>query len=615
MEKFFKPLKFLSLAFLLVLGTACSNDDDNIGTDPDPDPTGETITDLAASNPDLSTLVAALQRTGLDATLADENGNFTVLAPTNQAFTDAGVTSLDAFSDEELRNILLNHVLENQFRSSDFTTQYYETLGQGPDQNALSLYVDTSSGITFNGVANPVADNFDVEASNGIIHVVNAVVLPPTIVTHAAANANFSTLVTALGRFGDTYTNALSGDGPFTVFAPTNAAFDELLATLGMTLEEIPDALLETVLTYHVIAGQNLSANNFVDGQTETTLQGSDLSVNVGTDGNVEVVDATGIPGDVVAADVQAVNGVIHAVNRVLLPQEVVDAVTAEATIGQLVNLNGDYSTLGLALERTGLDELVNDPNASLTVFAPDNDAFAAFLENAGLTFEEVPNDLLANILANHVLLQDEAVTSDMLSNTYANTRATNADGDNLSLYINVDNGVTLNGVSTVTMPDISTVNGVIHAVDVVIGLPTVVTFATADPTFESLVGALTTEGQPDFVSVLSDTEATFTVFAPTNAAFGELAAVPEGETLTAVLNHHVVGEANIRSADLTEGTNTVVSLEGDELDIILPPTQGGIANIVDGSGNTQSIIAVDVQAWNGVIHVIDGVLVPDTTN
>jgi len=158
------------------------------------------------------------------------------------------------------------------------------------------------------------------------------------------------------------------------------------------------------------------------------------------------------------------------------------------------------------------------------------------------------------------------------------------------------------------------TTNGIIHAIDAVIPIPTVVTFAVADPDFSTLVSALTTlTPATDFVSILSDTESLFTVFAPTDTAFSALASIPEETVLTQVLLHHVIGSANVTSGDLTpNGVTTAASLEGDDLTITLPGTGNNIADLTDGSGNTDiGIIFVDVQAGNGVIHVINKVAIP----
>ena len=182
-------------------------------------------------------------------------------------------------------------------------------------------------------------------------------------------------------------------------------------------------------------------------------------------------------------------------------------------------------------------------------------------------------------------------------------------------MFINTANGVRLNGVSSVSIPNVEATNGVIHVVDAVIGLPTVVTFATADPNFSTLVAALTRESSFTFVSTLSSTTAPapFTVFAPTNTAFGSLltelnvanlAAIPTA-TLSATLNMHVVAGANVQSTALTN--NMPISTLGGT---ITANITGG-ATLTDSRNRVSNITAVNVQAVNGVIHVINKVILP----
>ncbi|QLE01947.1 fasciclin domain-containing protein [Galbibacter sp. BG1] len=599
--------KFVFVALLLVGAVSCSDDDDGNMTPPDPE---LTITETAATDPDLTTLVAALSRTGLDATLNQE-GTFTVLAPTNQAFVDLGV-DLASISDADLENILLNHVFGEVLLAADLSTSYKSTLAMGPNETMVSMFINTDDNVEFNGVSSPIAT--DITATNGVIHKVDGVLTIPSVRDHALANPNFSILVEALERFGDQYTGLLDGTegSPFTVFAPTNEAFANLLDMLGAeSLDGIDDETLEAVLTYHVVAGANATSGALTDGQMVSTALGEDLTIGT-ADGGVQVMDATEVDANVIAADVQAGNGVIHAIDKVLLPQVVLDAMNP--TIAGFVSMNDDYSSLLAAVQKAGLVETLSAEDAELTVFAPNNAAFAAFLEaNSFASLDDVPEDVLTQVLLNHVIAGE--VMSGDLSTMYGSTMATNADGDNLSLYINTDDGVMLNGVSTVTAADIEVSNGIIHAVDAVIGLPTVVTFATADANFSSLVDALVA-ADTDFVSVLSGTEnAPFTVFAPINSAFDELPAVPSEPTLSAVLSHHVIANANLRSSDLSDGA-MATSLEGDDITVTIPGADDNIAQLTDGSGNTGiQVIAVDVQATNGVIHAVNKVLIPDTTN
>jgi uncharacterized surface protein with fasciclin (FAS1) repeats len=285
-----------------------------------------------------------------------------------------------------------------------------------------------------------------------------------------------------------------------------------------------------------------------------------------------------------------------------------------EVTIADFVAANSNYSSLLAALERANLVSTL-DGTDQFTVFAPNNAAFSAFLNANGFaSLNDVPVDLLRNVLLNHVIAG--TVESSQLTTGYANTLATYGTTDkNLSLYINTASGVELNGISNVTAADISASNGVIHAVDVVIDLPTVVTFATADATFGNLVAALTRQDQPDFVSILSTpfgtSPAPFTVFAPTNDAFADLLAELgvndlsdiDTATLTATLNMHVIAGANVRAEDLVDGI--VTTLGGD---III---DAGNAVITDPNGRMSNIIVVNVQASNGVVHAIDKVILP----
>jgi uncharacterized surface protein with fasciclin (FAS1) repeats len=230
---------------------------------------------------------------------------------------------------------------------------------------------------------------------------------------------------------------------------------------------------------------------------------------------------------------------------------------------------------------------------------------------------EDVPVDILTKVLLNHVI--SGSLISTDLSTGYANTLATSAASQTpLSIYVDTSNGVRFNGVSSVSAADILAVNGVIHKVDAVIGLPNIVTFATADPNFSTLVSALTrSDLTTDFVGVLSTDSATapapFTVFAPINDAFNrllielDLASLSEIDepTLDIVLKYHVVGGANVLDSDLTDNL-TVSTLSGD----ITADITGG-ARLTDPTGRVSDIIATNVQANNGVIHAINKVILP----
>ncbi len=283
-------------------------------------------------------------------------------------------------------------------------------------------------------------------------------------------------------------------------------------------------------------------------------------------------------------------------------------------TIAAIASRTPDLSILVQALDRAGLVSAV-DGTTQLTVFAPTNDAFEDFLDDNGYnSLDDVPENVLTQVLLNHVVTGN-VQAAQLPEAGYIKTLATfggTENGNNLNMYVNKSAGVRLNGVATVTTANIIASNGVVHVVDAVIGLPTVATFAAADADFTALAGALTAQG---LVPALSGTtNSPFTVFAPTNDAFAALDAEIPGvvgtlnsDQLTAVLTYHVVTEANVLSSTLTNG-QVITTFESGTLTVGLT----GGAKLTDERGRVTNIVAVDVQAANGVIHVLDNVLLPN---
>ena len=287
-------------------------------------------------------------------------------------------------------------------------------------------------------------------------------------------------------------------------------------------------------------------------------------------------------------------------------------------TIVDFVSNSPDYSILleALQLSNGNLPDVLAG-EGPFTVFAPNNAAFATFLsDNNFSALNDIPTDVLTQVLLNHVV-SGNAVSSSLETGYSVNSLSTATPNENnMSLYINTTNGVVINGVSTVTTADVSADNGTIHAVDAVIGLPTVVTFALADPNFSVLVTTLTRSDLTfDFVGTLSTPNGTapapFTVFAPINAAFIDLLEELgvdslddiDEPTLKGTLEMHAVAGANVLAAGLSDGM-TIGTLGGN----ITANVTGG-ATLTDANDRVSDIIAVDVQASNGVIHAIDKVL------
>lgn len=321
-------LQLSKLTFLLFVGfsiQSCSDDDDDVTT-----PTGPSnIVEIAMDTPDLSNLVAALSVA--DGNLVDvlSGGEFTVLAPTNEAFETFlaanGFMSLSEVPTDVLSNILLNHVISGTVNSTnlvDAGSGYSTTNASNIDGDNLSLYFDTSSGVTFNGISSVVAA--DIVASNGIVHVVDEVIGLPTVVTFAVSNPALSTLVAALTTEGlsvDIVSILSSSDepSPFTVFAPTNDAFGSLLAELELNaLGDIPVSILEATLGTHVAPEANVRSTDLVDGMSVNTISST---ITVSLSDGAKLIDPNGRESNIVAVDIQAYNGVVHVIDNVLLPQ------------------------------------------------------------------------------------------------------------------------------------------------------------------------------------------------------------------------------------------------------------------------------------------------------
>ncbi|TAI48264.1 fasciclin domain-containing protein [Flagellimonas allohymeniacidonis] len=613
------------LAFTLIF-TSCSDDDDNSN----PPGQNANIVEAAEATANLSSLVSALQKADESAnndliSALSGDGPFTVFAPTDDAFADLlaqldGFDSLDDFNSEQLQDllavILQYHVVAGTAAlSTDLTDGQTLTTLQGS-----TLTVSTTGGVFIGDATDVDAEviTANVETTNGIVHIINKVLLPQVILDELAdiilvpitdlalGNDNLENLVAALTAANGDLPAVLRGDGPFTVLAPSDAAFDTFLN--GAQLGDIPVDVLTNVLLNHVIEGTLLQADleGLGSGYTNTLATGAgDQNISIFFD-TTDGVEFNGV-SSVETADVKALNGVVHVVDAVIGLPNIVDHAVANPGLTSLVAALTEGGN-------TTFTDLLSDAQQDFTVFAPVNAAFDEFTNPDS-------NDI-NDVLSNHVVVGTAAFSSG-LTNSYVNTAAEFDTDEPFSLYINTDDGVTLNNTSNVIIADIVATNGVIHAVDTVIDLPKILNFVSGDPNFDSLESALDTSGLS--ISLLGD--GPFTVFAPTNEAFQALLDSNdmwnslediEAGLLASVLQHHVISGANIRSGDLNPSgdTTTPATLEGDTFTITLPGTDGNIADVTDGAGNTGiGIIAVDVQAANGVVHVLNTVLLPDTTN
>jgi transforming growth factor-beta-induced protein len=418
------------------------------------------------------------------------------------------------------------------------------------------------------------------------------------IVELAVANG-FNSLAAALTRAD--LVDALQGSGPFTVFAPTDEAFANLLAAIGQSsVDDVPVSVLQSILTYHVIAG-DISSEMVSDGEVNA-LSGEALSFT--TSNGIQVNGVSVIN----PYDVDATNGIIHTINEVLVPPTIAPFVNS---VLEPAYFNVNFSKLIEAAAKADLvTTLLETPD--LTIFAPNNDAFMA----SGIEPSAIDAATLASVLTYHV------VGAKVLSSGIPASAAT-VNGNELNFSL-TGSGNYINGSTEIIAVDIESGSGVVHVIDMVLMPPTgnLVTTAvelTSTGEFTSLVAALqrtADEGTPEqnLLTVLSG-EGPFTVFAPTNAAFqalldsnndwSSLGEIPL-ETLIAVLTYHVV-PARAYDVDLAGAID-----ENNQL-----PTANGAKITVDLgnltiNGNAE-IIGTNTNTSNGVIHVINNVLVPSS--
>jgi uncharacterized surface protein with fasciclin (FAS1) repeats len=602
--------KFSILSLLLVFSlviAACAPAATEVVSEPEPvveepqademaEEMPESIVDIAVADGRFTTLVAALQAADLVETLQGD-GPFTVFAPTDEAFAALPEGTVEALlaDPEALSQILLYHVVEGKVMAADVAGLNGDEVATASGENIMVKADDM--GVMINESKVIITD---IEGSNGVIHVVDAVILPPaeesadaemedemmeeskTIVDIAVEDGRFTTLVTAVTEAG--LAETLQSEGPFTVFAPTDDAFAALPeGTVEALLADIPT--LSNILLYHVVEGKVMAAD-VVELDQAMTVQGQYADIT--TDMGKVMVDNA----EVIITDIEASNGVIHVIDAVILPES--------RTIVDIAVEDGRFTTLVTAVTEAGLAETLQG-EGPFTVFAPTDDAFAALPEG---TIEALLADTpaLADILLYHVV-EGKVMASDVVELDQALTvQGQYAD-------IATDMGKVMVDNAEVIITDIEASNGVIHVIDAVI-LPesrTIVDIAVEDERFTTLVTALQ---EAELVEALQG-EGPFTVFAPTNDAF---AALPDGaleglladkEALAGVLLYHVV-DGKIMAADVVELDGQMAeTLSGSSFPIMIDGDKVMVGDSL--------VIITNIEAANGVIHVIDAVLLPSS--
>ena len=667
------------------------------------------IYDIVSNSADHTTLKAAVDACGLDGVLSG-SGPFTLFAPTDAAFNALPSGTVAALLNNlpQLTDILKHHVVADSVMSGMLSNNQVVTTLLGTD-----VTVTISNGMVY--IDNAMVTVADIVADNGVVHVIDAVLLPNfdcngivngssmidtcgvcqqsyiyNYVTHAVTmlndtfnvtlgsneilviandpsnpywnsscvsnsiydivsnSADHTTLKAAVDACG--LDGVLSGSGPFTLFAPTDAAFNALPSgTVAALLNNLPQ--LTDILKHHVVADSVMSGM-LSNNQVVTTLLGTDVTVTI-SNGMVYIDNAM-----VTVADIVADNGVVHVIDAVLLPNfdcngivngssmidtcgvcqqsyiynYVTHAVTMlndtfNVTLGSneilviandpsnpywnsscvsnsiydIVSNSADHTTLKAAVDVCGLDGVLSG-SGPFTLFAPTDAAFNALPSG---TVAALLNNLpqLTDILKHHVVA--DSVMSGMLSNNQVVTTLLGTD-----VTVTISNGMVYIDNAMVTVADIVADNGVVHVIDAVL-LPTVnisiydiVSNSPEHTTLKTAIDACGLDG------VLKGA-GPFTLFAPTDAAFN---ALPSGTVaallnnlpqLTDILKHHVVADSVM--SGMLSNNQVVTTLLGTDVTVTI---SNGLVYI-----DNAMVTVADIVADNGVVHIIDAVLLPTTTD
>ena len=598
------------VASLLVFIAACSDSGDGVlyssdlpsapeASTPAPEPSPGNIVEVATAAGSFPTLLAAVEAAGLADALSDDSASLTVFAPTEAAFAALPEGTLDALlaDTEALANILTYHVLDSEVgvgAALDLAPTTVATL-QGGDialtkRDDDYLYVNLSQVV-----------DYDIEASNGVIHVIDSVLLPPdltpstmTIAEIAQADGNFDTLVTALTA-ANLVGTVNDPDASLTVFAPTDAAFEELgEAAVNYLLNNLE--ILESTLLYHVVAGAELTSIDAIaaTGTSLVMANGDEATISLGESGLM-------IEGaNIVTTDIVASNGIIHVIDVVL---EAPSAVAAPLAV--TLAADGSFSTLSGLIEEAGLADELMDPNANMTIFAPTDDAFAQ-MKAAGM-FTKVLGKETGEHLADFTTGSFGDAVVDPETETY--TFPTGAQdwagfANNADIYpLTFEEGGSITFTASAATP-----TNVRFRFEF---LP----FPDVDPSYDTEQVLIdSTEPMEYTIEIPSQGENTFSSFllyiverdqpvmVSNVVVSNDTTPPPEPDAeLVNLLAYHVYGDTVYSGDAIALDGNSIEMLNGEMADI----------SVQDGNLfiNDARVVTADIAAGNGVIHAINKVL------
>jgi len=423
------------------------------------------IFDTAVATGTFTTLVSALEATGLDANLADESKTYTAFAPTDAAFDMLGADVINEWfaNPETMQDVLQYHlVAENDISSAD-AVGMVGTMVEMMNGDRVSV---THNGKNFFINESEVIVT-DVVATNGIIHVIDTVLAPPVvdssalnIVETVVRNGKFNTLNEAFMATGLSDTLGNTND-TFTLLAPSDEAFEKLPS--GRVDSLLADTeVLKNMLLYHVINGQAVDSNTAISlsGKQKRMANGGDVALYL-INGELKINEAT-----VTESDLAASNGIIHTIDSVLTPPaHSIDApnhyAVAVGSIYDITNKRADFSQFAAAIEVAGLDGALGCPIDLYTAFIPTNDAFNALSQS---TRNRLFSDPVAmrDVLLQHLLPGRVLDSAGAIERIGYNLKAGN---DNNLVASQQADSLWINDAKIVAT-DITTVNGVIHIID-----------------------------------------------------------------------------------------------------------------------------------------------------
>ena len=611
----------------------------------------ESIAEVLLGNIDtFSTLVEFAFQADLASVLGDTEAEIYIAAPTNDAFDAFGELEPEIVSnlmtDEwktHLQSLLLYHTVESgafsERNDDDDTSSVTLTTLNGED---ITITYTDDRDVFINNDAS-VVDDF--VACESLVDVIDKVLIPSwvenSIVDRAIADEELSILVNLVVQAE--LAEILSSSGPYTVLAPSNDAFRELLASPSIDPSNVDINLIKGLLTFHVIDGI-YSADEIVDGLELATLQGD--AVVFAVDGDVVTVNGS-LVTDV---DILANNGITHKIDGVLIPNISIPVVetpdespsvaapSETETLGTIVDVasaDEDLSILVDAVVHAGLADTLSSAGP-FTVFAPTDAVWTKALTNPE-DITVLDADILKEILLYHTVA-GTYTAADITDGLILTT----VQGETIEFSIDGD-AVMINGNVMITGTDILASNGVIHTIDGILfpqanepedapmvspNEPTEATTGTKNETSSEPTGTIidVASGEDDLsilvnlivqaglVETLSS-EGRFTVFAPTNSAFTtvfndlgldatDLGDVVDSEALSSILTYHVVAGI-YKASDIIDGL-TLTTVQGDTIEFGV--SSDGVVTV-----NNEVISVTDIPASNGVIHTIAGVLFPGT--